>query len=181
MKFITSRLKGAYLIELDCLDDERGFFARSFCQREFLEYGLNPKVVQCNISYNRKKGTLRGMHFQTNPYEETKIIRCTQGKIYDVIIDLRQKSSTYCLWESFELSAENRRMLYIPNGFAHGFQTLEDETEVFYQMSEFYHPECASGVRWNDSVFVIEWPIANPIISLKDQSYLDYCRIERHE
>jgi len=177
MKFITTRFNGVYLIELDCLDDERGFFARSFCQKEFIKYDLNPNIVQCNISYNRKKGTLRGMHLQTNPYEETKIIRCTQGKIYDVIIDLRQKSSTYCLWEGFELSAENRRMLYVPKGFAHGFQTLEDETEVFYQMSEFYYLECAFGVRWNDAIFEIEWPINSPILSEKDRTYPDYCKL----
>ncbi|ACK67302.1 dTDP-4-dehydrorhamnose 3,5-epimerase [Rippkaea orientalis PCC 8801] len=174
MKFISTKLNGAYLIELKRLEDERGFFARSWCQKEFLDYGLDANLVQCNISFNLKKGTLRGMHYQIAPYEEVKLLRCTQGAIYDVIIDLNLESSSFKQWIGVELSAENRLMIYIPKGFAHGFQTLEDHTEVFYQMSEFYHPECARGVRWNDPTFAIEWPIEDPIISEKDRQYEDF-------
>lgn len=174
MKFISTKLNGAYLIELKRLEDERGFFARSWCQKEFLDYGLDANLVQCNISFNLKKGTLRGMHYQIAPYEEVKLLRCTQGAIYDVIIDLNPNSSSFKQWIGVELSAENRLMIYIPKGFAHGFQTLEDHTEVFYQMSEFYHPECARGVRWNDPTFAIEWPIEDSIISEKDRQYEDF-------
>jgi len=171
MIFKETKLKGAYIIELEPLEDERGFFARSFCQKEFEEHGLNPRIVQCNISYNKKKGTLRGMHYQITPYQEAKLVCCTKGAIYDVIIDLRKDSPTLKQWIAVELTAENRRMLYVPEGFAHGFQTLKDDTVVFYQMSEFYHPECARGVRWDDSVFGIIWPIAPGIISERDRVY----------
>ena len=147
MKFIETKLAGAYIIELDLIKDTRGFFARSWCQEEFAKHGLNPNLVQCNISFNHQKGTLRGMHYQIKPHEEAKLVRCTQGKIYDVIIDLRTNSTTYKQWFGVELSAANRKMLYIPEGFAHGFQTLEDHSEVFYQMSNFYHPESARGIR----------------------------------
>jgi len=174
MKFIETKLKGAYIIEIEPIEDERGFFARSFCQKEFEEHGLNPRIIQCNISFNKKKGTIRGMHYQVAPYQEAKIVSCTNGAIYDVIIDLRKKSLTYCQWFAVELSAEAYKMLYIPEGFAHGFQTLEDNTAVFYQMSEFYHPECARGVRWNDPVFGIKWPLLVKIISKKDLSYKDF-------
>ena len=180
MKFIKSSFDSVYLIELESIEDDRGFFARSFCQKEFMEYNLNPQIVQCNISYN-KKDVLRGMHFQIKPYEETKLVRCIRGKIYDVVIDLRPESSTYCLWEGFELSAKNRKILYVPKGFAHGFQSLEDDTEVFYQLSEFYYPEYASGVRWDDAVFGIKWPITNPILSKKDQNCPDYHKVNRYE
>ena len=177
MIFKETKLKGAYIIELEPLEDERGFFARSFCQKEFEEHGLNPRIVQCNVSFNKKKGTLRGMHYQVAPHEEAKLVSCIRGAIYDVIIDLRPNSSTYCQWFATELSAENYKMLYVPEGFAHGFQTLEDNTVVFYQMSEFYHPECARGVRWDDSTFEIEWPeVSKRIISDKDQSYLDFVK-----
>ena len=171
MKFIETRLKGAFIIEPERLEDERGFFARTFCQKEFEAHGLNPKMVQCNISYNKHKGTLRGMHYQAAPMAEAKLVRCTRGAIYDVIIDLRHESPTYCQWLAEELSTENSRMTYIPEGFAHGFQTLEDDTEVFYQMSEFYSPEHARGVRWDDPVFGIEWPLNTKIISEKDNNY----------
>ena len=174
MIFVESKLKGAFIIEPEKSEDERGFFARTFCQREFEDHGLNPKVTQCNISFNRKKGTLRGMHYQATPHEEAKIIRCTNGAIYDVIIDLREESSTFTRWMAAELTAENHKMVYAPVGFAHGFQTLEDNTEVFYQMSEFYYPEYARGVRWDDPKFDINWPVDNRIISKKDQQYNDF-------
>ena len=169
MIFIETELKGAFIIEPEQLEDERGFFARTFDQKEFEAHGLNPRVAQCNISFNRKKGTLRGMHYQIAPYEEAKLVSCSRGAIHDVIIDLRPNSPTLKQWIAVELTAENRRMLYVPEGFAHGFQTLEDNTEVFYQMSEFYHPECAKGVRWDDPAFGIEWPrVEKRIISEKD-------------
>lgn len=171
MIFKETKIKGAYIIEIEKIEDERGFFARSFCLKEFEKYGLTPRVAQCNVSFNRKGGTLRGMHYQIPPYWEAKLIRCTRGKIYDVIIDLRHGSDTFRAWLSVELSAEDYKMLYIPEGFAHGFQTLEDNTEVFYQMSELYHPECARGIRWDDPAFGIRWPLANPIISEKDRLY----------
>lgn len=174
MKFIETILKGAYVIELEKLEDDRGFFARSWCEKEFAERSLNPNLVQCNISFNRKKGTLRGMHYQEKPYQETKLVRCTRGAIYDVILDLRSDSPTFKQWIAAQLTSENRKMLYIPEGFAHGFQTLEDNTEVFYQMSEFYHPEAAKGIKWNDTAFGIEWMEDEPILSEKDKSYKDF-------
>jgi dTDP-4-dehydrorhamnose 3,5-epimerase len=174
MIFTETSLKGSYIIEPERLEDERGFFARTFCRKEFATYGLNPNFVQCNISYNRKKGIIRGMHFQAKPYEEVKIVRVTRGIIYDVILDLRTKAPTFKQWIAIELSEENRKMVYIPEGLAHGFQTLQDETEVFYQMSEFYFPESARGIRWNDPSFKIEWPIQEQIISTKDSLYSDF-------
>lgn len=171
MIFKETRLKGAFVIELEPIGDERGFFARSFCVKEFERHGLNPHIAQCNTSFNKKKGTLRGMHYQIAPHEEAKLVRCIRGAIYDVIIDLRLQSSTFKEWISVELTSYNHKMLYIPEGFAHSFQTLEDNTEVFYQMSEFYHPESARGVRWDDPVLRIGWPISQPIISVKDSSY----------
>jgi len=171
MIFAETKLKGAFIIEPERQEDERGFFARTWCQREFETHGLNPRLVQCNISFNKKKGTLRGMHYQIPPHEEAKLVRCTMGAIYDVIIDLRPHSSTFKQWLSIELTADNRRMLYIPEGFAHGFQTLEDDTEVFYQMSEFYHPECARGIRWDDPALKIRWPFSPLIVSNKDLDY----------
>jgi len=175
MKFRETILKGAYIIEIETINDGRGFFARSFCQREFEQIGLNADIVQCNLSYNRHKGTLRGMHFQKKPFEEVKLVHCTKGAIYDVIIDLRIDSPHYCRWFSIILRENENRMLYIPEGFAHGFQTLENDTCIFYQMSEFYQQESASGVRWNDPCFSIEWPIINNIIiSDKDMSYPDF-------
>jgi len=171
MKFIEVKLKGAYLIEPELFEDERGFFARTFCQREFEAHGLNPGIAQCNISYNKHKGTLRGMHYQVAPKAETKLVRCTRGAIYDVIIDLRPESPTYCQWIAKELNAENSRLMYVPEGFAHGFQTLKDDTEVFYQMSECYSPEHVRGGRWNDPAFGIEWPLNTKIISEKDKNY----------
>jgi dTDP-4-dehydrorhamnose 3,5-epimerase len=172
--FTETKLKGAFIIEPERLEDERGFFARTWCSQEFEARGLNPRLVQCNISFNEKKGTLRGMHYQAAPHEEAKLVRCTMGAIYDVIIDLRPESPTFKQWMAVELTAENRRMLYIPEGLAHGFQTLEDNTEVFYQMSEFYHPECASGMRWDDPMIAINWPNHEPIISQQDREYSSF-------
>jgi dTDP-4-dehydrorhamnose 3,5-epimerase len=174
MIFLETKLKGAFVIESEKLKDERGFFARTWCQREFEKHGLNPRLAQCSISFNKKKGTLRGMHYQVGPRQEAKLVRCTRGSVYDVIIDLRSDSYTFKQWVAVELTEENRRMLYIPEGFAHGFQTLEDNTEVFYQMSEFYHPECARGVQWDDPAFRIEWPLTQVIVSAKDRSYTNF-------
>jgi dTDP-4-dehydrorhamnose 3,5-epimerase len=173
MIFKETKLKGAYIIEIEPIEDERGFFARSFCAEAFEKYGLNPYIAQCNISYNEKKGTLRGMHYQVAPHAETKLVRCTRGAIYDVIIDLRQDSATYKQWIATELTMENHRMFYIPERFAHGFQTLEDHTEVFYQISEFYHPESTRGIGWDDPTFRILWPGDVKIISIRDQQYPD--------
>ena len=174
MIFVETKLKGAYIIEPERLEDERGFFSRTWCKREFEAHGLNPNVVQCNISFNRKKGTLRGMHYQVAPYEEAKSVRCTMGRVYDVIIDLRPNSKTFMQWIVVELTSANRKMIYVPKGFAHGFLTLEDNTEVFYQMSEFYAPECARGVRWNDPAFGILWPAVVTVISERDKQYPDF-------
>jgi len=175
MIFEETKLKGAYVIELEQLEDERGFFARSFCQKEFEKHGLNPRVAQCNISHSKKNGTLRGMHYQVVPHEEAKLVSCMRGAIYDVIIDLRTGCDTYCKWFAVELTSENHRMLYVSEGFAHGFQTLDENTVVFYHMSEFYHPESARGVRWDDPVFGIKWPkIHHRIVSEIDQRYADF-------
>lgn len=175
MIFKETGLKGAYIIELEKLEDERGFFARSFCQREFQEHGLNTRIAQCNVSYNKKKGTLRGMHYQAKPFEEDKLVSCIRGTIYDVIIDLRPNSTTYGNWFASELRADSYKIIYIPKGFAHGFQTVDDDTIVYYQMSEFYVPEYAQGVRWDDPAFGIKWPYATPaIVSEKDSSYEDF-------
>jgi dTDP-4-dehydrorhamnose 3,5-epimerase len=174
MQFIPTKLQGAYIIELEKLEDERGFFARTWCEQEFANFGLDPKIVQCSISFNWKKGTLRGMHLQLPPGAETKLVRCIRGAIYDVIVDLRPNSPTFKQWIAVELTAENRKTLYIPQGFAHGFQTLEDNSEVFYQMSEFHQPELARGFRWNDPQFNIDW-VENPsVISERDRQYPDY-------
>jgi dTDP-4-dehydrorhamnose 3,5-epimerase len=168
MIFTKTPLDGAYLVELQQLEDERGFFARSFCQHEFEENGLNPNVVQCNISYNLVKGTLRGMHFQAAPHEEAKLVSCIQGAIYDVIIDIRPHSHTYMHHFAIELTAEKHNALFVPEGFAHGFLTMEPHTSVFYQMSEFYAPHSARGFRWNDPAFNLQLPIAIGMISKRD-------------
>lgn len=174
MLFTETYLKGAYIIDLDLHEDERGFFARSWCQKEFEENGLNPKLVQCNISFNKQRGTLRGIHYQAAPYQEAKLVRCTSGAMYDVIVDLRPDSTTFKRWLATELTASNHRALYIPKDFAHGFQTLTDNTEVFYQMSEFFYPEAARGIRWDDPTFNIQWPAEILVVSEKDKSYLDW-------
>lgn len=174
MIFTETILKGAFLIEPERQEDERGFFARTWCQREFQQHGLRPRWVQCNISYNKKRGTLRGMHYQAPPHEEIKLVRCSRGAIYDVIIDLRPQSLTFKKHVAAELSAENCKMFYIPEGLAHGFQTLEDDCGVFYQMSEFYEASNARGVRWNDPAFRINWPEPVRVISARDQNYPDF-------
>lgn len=174
MLFSPTKLKDAYIIEPRKLEDERGFFARTWCENEFRDRGLNPNLVQCNISFNKKKGTLRGMHLQIEPYAEAKLVRCTQGAIYDAIIDLRPDSETFKQWIAIELTCANRRALYVPEGFAHGFQTLEDNTEVFYQMSQFYAPECSRGYPWNDPSFQIDWPLEISVISAKDRNLTNY-------
>ena len=174
MIFTETKLQGAFVVELEKREDERGFFARSWCQKEFEQHNLNPRTVQCNISFNKKKGTLRGMHFQVAPFAEAKLVRCTRGAIYDVIIDLRPGSPTFAQHISETLTADNFKMLYVPEDFAHGFQTLEDDSEIFYQMSEFYSPQCGRGVRYNDPAFGIEWPIPNPIMIERDRNYPDF-------
>jgi len=174
MIFTETKLKGAFIIELERSIDERGFFARSWCQREFEEHGLNPRLVQCNISYNILKGTLRGMHYQVSPCEEAKLVRCTMGAIFDVIVDLRPGSPTFKHYFADIITAENRKIFYIPEGFAHGFLTLQNDTEVQYQMSVFYSPEHARGVRWDDPAFGIQWPGVVQVVSVRDSSYPDF-------
>jgi dTDP-4-dehydrorhamnose 3,5-epimerase len=174
MIFTKLALEGAHLIELKKLEDSRGFFARAFCQHEFEEHGLNPRLVQCNISFNPACGTLRGMHYQRPPFSEVKLVRCTRGAIYDVIIDLRCDSPTYRQWQGLELSAANCRMLYVPEGFAHGYLSTTDESEVFYQVSEFYTPGAEAGIRWDDPVFAIRWPMEPRVISDKDCAHPDF-------
>ncbi len=174
MKFFETNLRGVFLIEPEPVEDERGFFARTWCRKEFEQHGLKPDWVQCNISYNKRMGTLRGMHYQIAPHAEAKLVRCTMGAIFDVIIDLRPGSKTFMQWISVELTAENRKMIFIPQGFANGFQTLVDHTEVFYQMSAFFTPEYARSIRWNDPQFNIRWPEAERTISEKDQKIEDF-------
>lgn len=178
MKFTQTSLPGAHLVDLERCEDERGFFARSWCQREFEAQGLNSRLVQCNVSVNTKKGTLRGMHYQAKPHEEAKLIRCTTGAIYDAIVDLRLDSPTFMKYFGVVLTSENHRMLFVPEGFAHGFLTLSDDTEVFYRMSEFYAPDRARGFRWNDRAFAIDWPADVLIMSDRDRNYPDFSKPE---
>lgn len=174
MLFTETKLKGAFVLEIEPREDNRGFFARTFCQNEFQAHGMNPLVVQCNIAYNKKIGTLRGMHFQRAPHQEAKLVRCTRGKIYDVMLDLRRNSPTYKQWTSAELTEDNHKMLYIPEGFAHGYQTLTETAEVIYQVSQFYAPDSASGVRHNDPAFGIHWPLEVSSISDLDKGWPNY-------
>lgn len=175
MIFKETDLSNVFVIELELVEDNRGFFARCFCEKEFEEHSIYFKTMQCNISYNKQKGTLRGLHYQTAPYYEAKLVHCIKGSIYDVIVDLRENSKTFKKWISVELSEMNKKMIYIPERFAHGFLTLEDDTEVFYQMSEFYHQEYARGVRWDDKSFNVKWPYMEKyIISNKDQNWEEY-------
>jgi len=171
MIFTKTKLGGAYILEPELVEDGRGFFARTWSAEEAAGYGLNPKVVQCNTSFNKRRGTLRGMHYQLPPDEEAKLVRCTSGAVYDVIVDLRRGSATWGQWIGVELTSLNRRMIYIPEGFAHGFQTLEDNTEVFYQMSAYYRAQSARGVRWDDPVFGIEWPMEVSVMSERDRGH----------
>ena len=181
MIFNETKLKGSYIIEVEPFEDERGSFARTFCREEFETHGLNSFVAQCNISHNRKRGTLRGMHYQIAPYAEAKLVTCLAGSIYDVIIDLRPDSITYCHWLAVELSARRRRsLIYIPEGFAHGFQTLEDDTEVFYQMSHSYVSKAARGVRWDDPAFAIDWPDGPRTLSDRDNNYPNFSPSYEH-
>ncbi len=174
MIFSGTVLDGVVEIEVEQRLDERGLFARTWCREEFRRAGLRAEIVQCSLSFNRRRGTLRGLHYQTAPHAEAKLVRCTRGAVYDVALDLRPESPTFRRWTATELTAENRRALYIPEGCAHGFLTLEDNTEVFYQMSESYHPEAARGVRWNDPAFGIVWPAEVTVISERDRCYPDF-------
>lgn len=171
MIFKELELKGAYIIEPVKKEDDRGFFARTFCSEEFEKRGLNGQFKQCNVSYSKKKGTLRGMHYQAEPYAEAKLIRCTYGAIYDVIIDLRKDSGTYKKWIGVKVNAGNRQMLYVPEGFAHGFETLVDHTEIFYQVSAPFTPSAERGILWNDPAFQIKWPLPVSVISKKDRAH----------
>lgn len=174
MIFTETGLLGAFVVKIQRHEDDRGFFARSFCAREFEAHGLNPELVQCNISYNAKRGTLRGMHYQAPPFEEAKLVRCTMGALYDVIVDLRPDSATFKNSFGVVLTPKDRNMLYVPEGFAHGFLTLADDTEVFYQMSQFYAPDAARGFRWNDPAFALTWPEEVRVISERDEAYPAY-------
>ena len=174
MKFHQTKLPGVYEICIEPIADSRGFFARSWCQKEFAAHGLNSSLAQCNISFNTRKGTLRGVHYQVQPFLETKLVRCTRGAIYDVIVDLRPASPTFKQWAAIVLTADKRNMAYVLENCAHGFLTLEDEAEVFYEMSGFYDPASARGVRWNDPAFQIEWPAKVEVISERDSSYPNF-------
>jgi len=174
MKFRATQIRDVLEITVEPKTDERGFFARTWCKDEFEARGLESELVQCSISYNSKKGTLRGMHYQAAPFEETKLVRCTRGSVYDVVVDLRPESPTFKRWIAITLTAENRNMIYIPQGCAHGFLTLQDDTEVFYQMSEVYDAASARGFRWNDPAFEIAWPDAVKVISERDRNYPDF-------
>ena len=170
MKFAPTTISGIWLIELELRSDERGFLARTYCENEFAARGLNTRWPQCNLTLTKKRGMLRGMHFQAEPKPEVKLIRCAAGAIYDVLVDVRRDSPTFGKWQGFELSAQNRHMLYVPGGIAHGFQCLGDNCEVFYQMSEFYYPDLARGIRYDDPAVRINWPLANPVLSDRDRN-----------
>jgi dTDP-4-dehydrorhamnose 3,5-epimerase len=178
VKFIPTTLAGLWLLDLELREDERGFLARTFCENEFARLRLNTRWPQCNLTLTRKRGTIRGMHFQADPKPEIKLIRCAAGKIFDVLVDVRQNSPTFGTWEGFELSAENHRQLYVPGGFAHGFQCLTDNCEVFYQMSEFYVPELARGLRWDDPAVAIRWPLTEVIVSERDRNLPDLGKLK---
>lgn len=181
MIFTETALKGAFIIEPRLIHDERGFFARTWSQEEFLQHGLNPRVVQNNISLNKRRGTLRGLHFQVEPYQEAKLVHCTAGSMFDVIVDLRENSPTFRKWIAIELSSRNRLMVYVPENFAHGFQTLEDDTEVAYQISQSYDPASARGLRWDDPSLGIKWPLPVTAISERDTKHpllLNYVTLE---
>lgn len=174
MEFLQTKVPGVFEVRIQPKSDERGFFARTWCQQEFEAQGLEGKLVQCSLSFNRRKGTLRGLHYQVAPHEEAKLIRCTQGAVYDVVLDLRRESPTFKNWVAVELTSEKCNMIYVPRGCAHGFLTLKDECEVCYQMSEFQHIESARGVRWDDPAFQITWPAKVEVISERDGTYPDF-------
>jgi dTDP-4-dehydrorhamnose 3,5-epimerase len=169
MRFRTTSLPGVWLIEPELREDARGFLTRTFCEREFAAQGLNTRWPQCSLTLTRERGTLRGLHYQAEPRPEIKLIRCAAGAIWDVLVDVRPGSPTFGKWEAFELTGQNLRQLYAPAGFAHGFQCLQDNCEMYYQMSEFYAPEQARGVRWNDPTLNIPWPLPNPVVSDRDR------------
>jgi dTDP-4-dehydrorhamnose 3,5-epimerase len=179
MIFRETELRGAFIIEIEPIEDERGFFARTFCRDEFRARGLDAELRQCSLSFNRRRGTLRGLHYQAEPHAEVKQVRCTRGRVYDVIVDLRRGSPTRGRWIGVELGAEDRRALHVPAGFAHGFQTLEDASELFYQMSEPYWPELARGLRWDDPSLAIAWPFGDPIVSDRDRALPTLAELER--
>jgi dTDP-4-dehydrorhamnose 3,5-epimerase len=174
VRFLESKVAGAFVVDLETFADDRGFFARVWCARELGERGLESRLAQCSTSFNRRKGTLRGMHYQIAPHAEAKLVRCIRGAIHDVVVDLRRESPTFRRWDAVELTAENRRGLYIPPGCAHGFQTVADDSEVLYFISEFHAPDAARGARWNDPAFAIEWPLPDPILSERDRTYPDF-------
>ena len=174
MIFVETNLSGAFVIEPELREDERGFFAVMWRVEEFERRGLDARLAQCGVSYNRRRGTLRGMHYQREPHAQAKLVRCTRGAVYDVIVDLRPESPTFARWIGVELTASNYRMLYVPRGFAHGYQALEDDSEIFYQMSESYRPEAEAGVRWDDPAFGINWPLAVTVIAPRDRDYPDF-------
>ena len=178
MIFTETKIKGAFVIEPKPFRDERGFFARGWCQQEFEAHGLNANVVQANLSSNKLRGTMRGMHYQLPPHAETKLVRCTRGALFDVLVDLRPDSPTYLDWFGVELTEDNYKMLYVPENCAHGFITLADNTEATYQVTAAYAPGAERGLRYNDSAFGIEWPIEIAVISEKDQSWADYTENE---
>ena len=176
MHFTSTTIHNAFLIDLQQMHDDRGFFARSWCKREFEEHGLNSRLVQCNVSFNLRKGTLRGMHYQAKPFEEAKVMQCTKGSVYVAVVDIRANSPTCDRTFGVILSAENRKMLYVPEGCANGYLTLEDNSEIYYQMSEFYSPESYRGFRWDDPRFPIAWPSRPAVISDRDRTYPDFKR-----
>jgi dTDP-4-dehydrorhamnose 3,5-epimerase len=174
VKFTPLKLTGAYIIEPEPLIDERGIFARTYCRKEFEARGLNPILVQCSTSFNKRRGTLRGLHYRVAPHAEVKLVRCTRGAVYDVVVDLRPESLTFRQWCAIELTADNRTMVYVPEGFAHGFETLEDFSEVFYQMSEFHEPAHERGIRWSEQAFKFKWPFEPVVVSARDRTYPDF-------
>jgi dTDP-4-dehydrorhamnose 3,5-epimerase len=171
MMFTETELSGVFIVEPEILEDERGFFARSWAPSEFASRGLNPRLAQCNLSFNIHRGTVRGMHFQVKPHEEVKLVRCTRGRVFDVAVDLRPHAATRYHWVAVELTQDNHRMLYIPEGFAHGYQTLDDATELCYQVSEYYHVESARGLRWDDPRLGIQWPLPVTLVSRRDREF----------
>jgi dTDP-4-dehydrorhamnose 3,5-epimerase len=175
MRFVATPLAGAYVVELEPHGDDRGHFARTFCQAEFNAHGLNPSIAQANTAFSKHKGTLRGMHYQAAPHAEAKLVRCVRGALFDVMLDLRPTSTTFCQWFGLKLTPDGGQMLYVPEGFAHGYQTLMDDTEVVYQVSASYAPQAEQGVRWDDPRFGIQWPIAEEVIlSAKDEAWPDF-------
>ncbi len=174
MRITATRLNGAFFVELERKTDNRGFFARSWCREEFRAHGLETDISQCNVGFSHRAGTLRGIHLQVPPHEEIKLVRCVRGMIYDVIVDLRPDSATFCQWISAQLTADNHLMLYIPQGFGHGYQTLTDNAEIVYQTSESYHPESSTGIRYNDPAFGFRWPLPVRSISPHDERWPDF-------